>query len=165
MKAKTVGLVALAAVVAAVIAIMLIGHGDEQVSGVALADTAISDTTALDGILSSKGAKLAGFGGTLYATAVVEFGKYARTDAAPIPQGKGLYACVLFVASPQGTEYKAVWSIDGEKVKEESKTISSPAKREAVSYLLDGSLVRKGSCTLEIQLAGKRIYSQQFIVG
>lgn len=162
---KTIGIVIVAIAFVGVVGFMLISHADEQVSGVALSGTKISDVKTLDGINSSKGVKLDGFQGTLYATSCVEFGKYVQTSMATAPQGKALYANVLFIASPKGMQYKAVWTRDGQTVKEETKAITATDNREAVSFMLDDSFVQKGEYTLVIYYADKQLYSQQFTVG
>lgn len=162
---KTIGLVIAAIAVVAVVGFMLVGHADEQVSGVALADTQISDLETLDAINSSKGVKLGEFQGTLYSTSCVEYGKYAQTSVAAIPQRNALYANVLFIASPKDMQYKAVWSYDGQTIKEETRAITATDNREAVSYMLDNSLVQKGEYTLAIYYADKQLYSQKFTIG
>jgi hypothetical protein len=158
-------LVFLAIVAAGVVFIMLVSHGDEQVSGVALTDTAVSDFKTLDAISSGKGRDKAGFGGALYATSCVEFGKYVFTDIAPVPAGKPLFANVLFIASQKGTQYRAVLKSGENTLKQETKEITSDTHREAVSYTLDGTLLQAGEYTLEIYYMDKRIYSQSFKAG
>lgn len=159
--AKAIGSGAAVLAVAAILVFMLLAHGDEQVSGVVLTDRPVTDMEMLDGIKSSKGAKLNGYDGALYATATTEFGKYVYTDIAPVPAGQPLYANIYFIAVPQGMEFRAVWVRDGSSVKEETKAITSD-KREAVSYELAD--VRPGTYTFEIYYRDKQLYSQAFTV-
>lgn len=163
-KIKIIAISLLVLVVGAVLVVMLAAHGDEIVSGVALADKPVSDIKTLDGILSSKGTSASGFDGKVYTASCVEFGKYVYTYVSPVPEDKALVANVQFITSPKGIEYKAQWSQGNTVVKEETKAIDSTTNREAVSYVLEEALVQKGTYTLAIYYKSKQLYSQQFTV-
>jgi hypothetical protein len=163
-KWKIAGIVLLAVALAGAFLFVLMSHGDEPVAGVALADAPIADIGTLDAVVSGKDARASGFGGSLYATAHVEFGKYVDETVGGVPAGTPLHASVLFTASPKGIEYKAVWSRGGAAVKEDTKAITSETNREAVCYMLEEALVQPGEYEFAVYYRDKRLYTQLFTV-
>ena len=161
---KSTGSIILVAVAACLLVFILMAHGDDLVSGAAIADKPLQDVKMLDSINSSKGSKPGGFDGVLYTTACMEMGGYAVTKIAAVPKGKDLYASVLFNTSPKDTKYKAVWTRDGKTVKEETKSISVTTNVEAVPYMLEDTQVLPGEYVFSVCYRDKPIYTQTFTV-
>ena len=158
-------LIVIAAVIAGVALIfILMNKGDEPVSQVALTNSQLTDMKMMDSISSSKGMDLAGYQGTLFTTACDEYSHYTVTSIAPIQQGTGLWANVLFIESPEGMEYKSVWSLNAKIISEEAISLTSDGSMHLAGSFLDGSLVQQGKYTFAVYYKDKLLYNQTFEV-
>jgi hypothetical protein len=65
------------------------------------------------------------------------------------------------VECPKGSQFTAKWLLNGENIKEDSKALSTD-KSGIISYLLEGTLVKKGSYSFEVYYEGRKVLEKDF---
>jgi len=80
-----------------------------------------------------------------------------------LPAGKDVYASVYFIESPQGMEYTAKWSINGNTVKTETQKLLTDRKGMIV-FSLEGNKVTAGTLKLEIRYGSDILASKELVI-
>ncbi|MCX7710341.1 MAG: hypothetical protein N2484_10905 [Clostridia bacterium] len=89
--------------------------------------------------------------------------EYKRKELLKIPEGKDLYANILFIESPKGMKYKVKWLEAGTVVKEDEKEMTTDQKG-VLWFLIEGEKIKKGKHSLEIFYKDKKVSQLEFDV-
>ncbi len=77
--------------------------------------------------------------------------------------GKDVYASVYFIESPKGMEYTAKWYLDGNEIKNETKSMATD-KHGVIVFSLEGEKAPAGTLKLEISYKDEVLSTREITV-
>ena len=83
------------------------------------------------------------------------------TQPATLTAGEPIYANIHFIESPKGTEYTAIWYLDGTEIKRETQKTESDMQ-DLVVYELEAEQTLSGILKLEITYDDTILLTKEF---